>query len=160
METSSHQYYFQKGFTLLFAILFTGVSIFGLISPENLTVRNNGEIVETNFLNLIPFFIVGGVSALLYLWISKNYFRIRMDSEGIVILNLKSKPATKWNEIESINAVKWFWKGIVFKVILKNRKTFYFYADEPKMSIPDLFNGGFQTKMAEFVESKKLELKI
>lgn len=160
METYLPSYYSQKGFALIFAIMFFGGSLYGLTDPENFTVSHNGNIVESNFQNLLPFFIIGALAIILFVWMTNNYFRIKMDDNGISILNFNRKSQIEWEEIQSISSVKWFFKGTVFKVILKRKRTFYFYADKPKLSIPQFFNGGFQTKMAEFVESKKQELNI
>ena len=63
-------------------------------------------------------------------------------------------------DIESIDSVKWLWKGTIFKVKPKNGKTFYFHSDKPKMTISDFFSSGFRTEMAEYVKSKKTELGI
>jgi len=83
-----------------------------------------------------------------------------MDEKGITVVKLRGDQRIIWEDIELIDEIDWLWGGTIFKVRPKNSKTFYFHADKPRMSLKDMFNGGFKTEMAEYVSKKKQEFGI
>ena len=159
METDKSGYYLHKGLPLFFALIFLGISVTGLLFPENLTVTHNDEVVETNIQNLIPFIVIGVIALLLFVWLSKNYFRVHMDDAGITIIKLKGDVELSWNDLEYVKGVNWLWNGAIFKAKPKQNKPFYFLADKPEISFKNVFTQGFKNKMGAFIKVKNVELK-
>ena len=160
METYTSNYNFQKVFALLFGLVFLGFSIFGLIRPDLMTTTVNGKEVETTFLTILPGFVMGSSSLALFIWMTKNYFSIKMDEQGIIVHRNNADTRIHWNEIEAINQVNWLWKGTIFRVKPKGLKRFYFHADKPRMDFNTIWRGGFRTEMSKFIAGKKKELGI
>jgi hypothetical protein len=160
METDTLSYYFLKGLAITFSIVFTGGSIIGLVFPESMTITHNDRIVETNFLNILPFLMLGLISTYIASWIVRNFFRVKMDENGITIKTRKNAKYIDWHEINEINVVDWLWKGSIFKVQPKEGYTFYFHSDRPTLSFSNFMSSEFETKMADFVKKKKEELGI
>ena len=160
METYDLNYYTQKIFALLFGVAFTSFSVFSIISPESITTTINGEIVETTFLTSLPGLILGLLFISIFIWMTRNYFSVKMDEEGVFVKNSTKLNMIKWSQIESIREVKWLWRGTIFRVKPKNTKAFYFHSDKPKMNTKTIFGSGFDTEMADFVKMKKQELDI
>ena len=160
METYTSNYNFQKYFALLFGLAVLSFSISGLIRPDILTTTVNGKQMETTFLTILPGFVIGSSSLALFIWMTKNYFSIRMDEQGITVHRNNAYARINWNEIESINEVRWLWKGTIFRVKPKGLKRFYFHADKPRMDFSTMWSGGFKTEMSKFIAGKKRELGI
>ena len=159
METDKSSYYLHKGLPLFFALIFLGISVVGLLFPEELTVTHNDEVVETNLQNLIPFIMIGVTALILFILLSKNYFRVYMDDAGITIIKLNEDVKLSWNDLEYVKGVNWLWNGSIFKAKPKQDKPFYFLADKPEISFKNIFSQGFKNKMGAFIKEKKVELK-
>ena len=159
METYTSNYNFQKFFALLFGLGFLGLSIFGLIRPDIMTTTMNGKEVETTFLTILPGFVIGSSSLALFIWMTKNYFSVRMDEQGIIV-HRNNATRINWNEVEAIDEVNWLWKGTIFRVKPKGLKRFYFHADKPMMDFNTIWSSGFKTEMSKFIAGKKRELGI
>jgi len=67
MKTDSANYYLHKALSLIFGVLFLGGVIYGLLNPDNFTVTYNDEVSETNFVNLLPFTIIGSLATMLFI---------------------------------------------------------------------------------------------
>jgi hypothetical protein len=159
METDKSSYYLHKGLPLFFALIFLGISIIGLLFPGDLTVTHNDEVVETNLQNLIPFIVIGVIALFLFIWLSKNYFRVYMDDAGITIKRLNEDNMLSWDELEYVKGVNWLWNGAIFKAKPKQNKPFYFLADKPEISFKNIFSQGFKNKMGAFIKEKNVALK-
>ncbi len=160
MRTDTANYNGQKAFALIFGLGFIAMSTFALARPDIMTTNSNGQEVETTVYEIMPGFVIGTASLILFFWMQRNYFSIRMDDQGIVIEKANSDERLSWNDIEKIEEVEWLWKGTIFEVQPKELKRFYFHADKPNIDFNSMFDRGFKTKMAEFVSQKKRELGI
>lgn len=160
MESDIAQYYFHKGFFLLFSITFLGVSLMGIIDPESVTSTRNNEVVETTFLHLLPFLIFGLFTTFIFIWMTRNYFRIVLKDNGIKVEKIIGSYVLRWDEIESLKGIDTFGKGYFYKVKPKQGKRFFFLSDRPGKMWKNVFDRGHRTRMQIFIDIKKEELGI
>lgn len=129
------------------------------------TMSINGEITHVTLSNSFPFFIIGGLAIILFVWICNNYFRVELSSKQVTKVLIGNNQVYKWEDMEVIDEVTWLWKGTIFKFKPNSGKTFYIHADRAKLGFKNPFKEGldemtyFKTEMGKLIMQKKSELK-
>lgn len=148
---------------MLFAIAFFGVPFYHMTTGKTMNI--NGEITHVTLSNSFPFFIIGGLAIILFIWICTNYFRVELSSNQVTKILIGKNQVYNWEDMEVIDEVTWLWKGTIFKFRPINGKAFYIHADKAELGFKNPFKGGldemtyFKTKMGKLIMQKKSELK-
>lgn len=161
MRSNALFFFGYRLLNLSFALGFIVGPINGILNPENTIVRHNGEVVETNLENLLPFIIIGTIALLIYLWTAFNYFRAMVNHEGITINYWFKKELIPWHEIEQLEPQSLPKRGVNYKLKARGKRRIFFRTDRWYSGSRFLSTSSEEpTEMEQFLDWKKKEMGI